>query len=170
MALAIFATRLSSEASGDPKLERLFAYWNSRRIGDRLPRRRDLLPEDMAELLGRIKLVNVQGQPPQFSYRLFGTILTNFYGSDLTGRSVDDVEPEGLRQLLRRHYEEAVRSREPVCHEITVARDGKSCRFRCLLMPVSLHDNDVDILLGAANWEMDAIRLADLRRRGGHSP
>jgi len=167
MALAIFATQLSLDAMGDPKLERLLAYWQSRRRDGHLPRRKDLLPEEMAELVGRIKLVDVHGHPPEFSYRLFGTVLSRYFGQDLTGHSVDDVAPESLRTLVKRHLEEVVQTQTPICHEITIAQHGKSCRYRCLLLPLTLDGGRIDIVLGAANWDTSSIRVADLWRAGG---
>ncbi|MGH6894386.1 MAG: PAS domain-containing protein [Dongiaceae bacterium] len=58
-----------------PRIHRLYSYWNGLRQGgsDILPRRADVAPDQIRELLPNIMIVDVEQSPLRFRYRLVGT-------------------------------------------------------------------------------------------------
>lgn len=58
-----------------------------------------------ADLIPQMYLVDVTSDPPDFRYRFFGTEIRDGEGQDLTGKSVDDMQPPGLAAIAREAYE-----------------------------------------------------------------
>lgn len=74
----------------DGRLTRLLRYWSTKR-GDRpAPRRADLDPLDIPDLLPILTLVDVLRDPLRFRYRVVGTAVAEGFGRDATGRFVDE--------------------------------------------------------------------------------
>lgn len=74
----------------DPRLDRLYAYWWSRRRDGQPPRRRDIDPVDIPHLLPILHLIDVLWQPLRFRHRLVGTEVVRHMERDVTGRMVDE--------------------------------------------------------------------------------
>jgi len=70
-------------------LQRIYAYWQTKRGGRPMPRRADLDPTEIPpHLLPGITLVNVVPDPRRYVYRLVGTKEVEVRGYDPTGKSV----------------------------------------------------------------------------------
>ena len=82
---------MSSELSfrtqlGNPQQRQLYDYWRAC-AGDRaLPARHDILPEDIAQLLPNVSLMEVDGEIESLKIRLAGTEIRDIYGFEPTGR------------------------------------------------------------------------------------
>ena len=158
---AFVAKQIAIDELDDSKLVRLLAYWAARRSGDRLPRRQDLLPEEMGELLGRIALVDVDHEAQDFRFRLVGTQLRFVLGRDLTGQTFSSLLPAHFEALLRDYCSAAVTRRTPQCIDIVSKRDGQSFSYSALILPLSGGGSSVDVLLLAFNWRPSEVPLID---------
>lgn len=74
----------------DPRLHRLLAYWSSRRGSRPAPRRADIDPLDIPDLLPILNLLDVLHDPLRFRHRLVGTDVVQALGRDSTGRFVGE--------------------------------------------------------------------------------
>ena len=156
------AKSIPVESLGDAKLVRLLAYWDTRRYGHAMPLRRDLLPEEMRYLLGRIALFDVRSGGADFRFRLVGTALTQILETDLTGRSLASLRPAPYRALMGDLLTAAARSEAPTCQEIIMRQQRQSFAFKALVLPVAATTPDsLDILMMACNWSQDQVPLVD---------
>jgi len=74
----------------DSRLVRFATYWNECRDSRAAPRREDIDPLDIPDLLPTMTLIDVLWEPMRFRYRLIGTAVTEYFGRDSTGRFVDE--------------------------------------------------------------------------------
>ena len=74
----------------------LRAYWEQKR-GDRaMPARADISPAQLKDHLGWVMILEVLPGARDFRYRLIGTLVTQYFSSDSTGRTVMEAfEPSG---------------------------------------------------------------------------
>jgi len=72
----------------DPRLQRLLAYWYTKRGDRRAPRRADIDPLDIPDLLPILNLLEVHRNPLRFLHRLVGTEVVEALGRDATGHEV----------------------------------------------------------------------------------
>ncbi len=138
----------------NPKLRRLYDYWSTKRGDRRLPSRADLDPVEMAFIIGNVILIDVlEGTPPQFRIRLHGTNLAERVGYELTGKMLDDMPAPGFRELSRRTFAKAVRTREPVHSLNERVMDDQVHRYEVLVLPLSADGERIDMLLTGLIYE-----------------
>lgn len=164
---AIVARQVAVDDLRDRKLADLLGYWRARRHGRALPLRRDLLPEEMGALLGRIALIEVEPQRGDFRFRLVGTRLRAVLGADLTGQSLQRLAPPHLEALLRNYCRAAIAEQAPQCVQVTARRDRRSFTYLVLMLPLSSTGQVADRLLLAFNWPPGEVPLIDPL---GHGP
>jgi len=98
-----------------PRIHRLYDYWQHRRArrGGRLPKRGDIAPDEIKDLLPNIMIVDVERDPIRFRYRLVGTRVVEYNGVEFTGRYLGEIGwPE--EQDLIDGYTAVAKTREPV--------------------------------------------------------
>lgn len=146
-----------------PLLVEAYRYWLSKK-GDRAwPLRADIEPTEIPRLLPNLFLVEVPqiGPPMRFRLRLIGTAFRPFFGTDITGREVneDEVSPDRARfcsdwrEILQRGAPRWARIRQRVRGE-QAERDGiAAARFTGLVMPLSRDGTVADMLLGATLYD-----------------
>ena len=95
-----------------PRIHRLHSYWQGQQRGGLLPRRGDIAPDQIRDLLPNIMIVDVEHEPLRFRYRLVGTRVVEYNGIEFTGRYLGEIGwPE--EQDLFDSYAEVVASRRP---------------------------------------------------------
>jgi hypothetical protein len=119
----------STIAIEDPRLKRLYGYWLSKKGDRKAPRRADILPEEITDILPWVFLMERVGH--RLRYRLVGEEFRTIYGGKLIGTFMDEIDldhvtaayPPALlrrghhrhvpmwRRRLRLRLREAVRSR-----------------------------------------------------------
>ena len=132
----------------EPRLQRLLAYWRSKCNGELFPARADIDPAEFRFVLGNVFLVALEGDPPVFRYRLFGTNLARRAGYDLTGRTLEDIPAEDMRAHLRGQYAAMLAQPAPRADRGERRQDGRR-RFELLLLPLSGHGRRLDMIIGA---------------------
>lgn len=74
-----------------PTLAFLRDYWNEKRGQRTMPARSDLAPSELKEHLGWVTLVEVLPGFTDFRYKLIGTLVTQYYLGDSTGKTVREA-------------------------------------------------------------------------------
>lgn len=74
---------------------------------------------------------------------------------EMTGKSVRDLRPAAYRDILIRHYTEAVTERAPLFHEIVVAADHACDSYQRAIIPLSDDGASINMLLIVADWKSD---------------
>lgn len=151
-----FAARpVPLEALDDDILSGLYGYWRERAGERAFPLRADILPEDMAQVLDRLALIEVLLEPPFFSFRLVGGTAQLVLGPHLTGKGIDAVEPEAHSAALSDLCQAVLLGEEPQLREIAISRGLRSFTYRALALPLSSDGERIDRLLLAISWQGD---------------
>jgi len=97
-----------------PRIRRLSDYWEEQRSArGTLPRRSDVTPDRLRDLLPHIIIVDVEQDPQRFRYRLVGTRVVEYNGFEFTGRYLGEIGwPE--EQAIIDGYAAVVESRRPI--------------------------------------------------------
>jgi hypothetical protein len=115
------------------------------------PRRADIRPEDIRDLLPYVFLLDVIGLPHRFRVRLVGTSIVHEYGQEITGRFVDQIDISDMRSRLLAEYDEAVTRRVPVANSWCFTKhDGREVFCQHIAMPLSRAGSTIDMLFGGA--------------------
>ena len=105
--------RLDIAEITSPRIHRLRSYWQSQgALRGGLPRRSDIAPGDIKDLLPNIMIVDVERDPLRFRYRLVGTRVVEYNGVEFTGRYLGEIG-WAEEQALFDSYAEVVNSRQP---------------------------------------------------------
>ena len=85
-----------------PRIHRLHGYWQHQRDkrGGQLPRRGDIAPDQIRDLLPNIMIVDVERDPMRFRYRLVGTRVVEYNGVEFTGRYLGEIGWPEERDLI----------------------------------------------------------------------
>jgi hypothetical protein len=135
--------------AADPTLGALYRYWNRRRGERRMPDRRDIDPLELGPaLLPHIGLMDIVNGGARVRYRLLGTAIVDRFGSDPTGKFMDEVMSGTYSEYIHSLYRELVRARAPVFSESVFRWDaGGYLRTRRLYLPLTHGGDDVAIAL-----------------------
>jgi len=131
----------------DPRLRRLYEYWDSRRGARKMPSRDDLDPLEMRFILGNLLLVDVLPEPLRFRIRLHGSEMARRAGYDLTGRMLDELPDTQFGALARQSFTALVETGMPRCGIRDRVMDARVYRYEVLLLPLSRDGTAVDMLL-----------------------
>lgn len=140
------------ESIADESLRRLYAYWQDKRAGGRLPTRHDIDPLELRFALGWMNLVEVHHDPLRFRFRLHGTMLAAYTGHEMTGLFLDDHPDPEHRVFLARTWAETVDRQEPMHHIHDRSLNGRQQHYESLRLPFSSDGRTVDFLLIAAQY------------------
>ena len=149
--------RLSDEIESKlgTTLRQAYDYWLSCwPAPTRLPGRQHLDPTEVPKLLPNLWLLDVEGPPRRYRYRLIGTAVVTAMRGDCTGRTLDELlEGEALTETLRvmdRIVETGRpdwRSGLPLIHA-----DRRFNLLERLLLPLAGDGETVDMLLGCSQY------------------
>lgn len=153
------AVELDVVANPYPDLERVHAYWTAKRRDRFAPRRRDIDPIDMVEVLPRIMLVDIEPEPLDFRYRLAGTGICDTHSTDPTGSRPRDLKPTAYGVLIDGHYRAAVERAAPMLHLIVLDTRDRSRAYARLLLPLSEDGIRVTMLMSIDSREQNGWPL-----------
>ncbi|MGF1630936.1 MAG: PAS domain-containing protein [Kiloniellaceae bacterium] len=141
-----FEQRFHGEA-----LRALYTYWQELRIGRPCPSRTDIDPSKVVTVLPHIGLFDVEESPRRYRIRLMGTQIVSWYGSDLSGSYLDEIDfgagPSETFSILDQVVDRVVAGH--MTGEYTKL-DGRTIRYERLFMPLSSDGEKVDMVVGAA--------------------
>jgi len=131
----------------------VFAYWQGKFHGDRLPGRADIDPLDLRPFLGRIVLIDVIREEGalRFRYRLMGVRIVALFGRDFTGNFIEDALPPDRFDLVNAAFTAVAKTGQLHFWEIPVPAPDRNFRsLRRLLLPLASDGVTIDMLFGFA--------------------
>jgi hypothetical protein len=130
------------------ELQQLFGYWLAKRGGAIAPPRSAIDPAELRNLLPKLLMIDVIGDPPRFCIRLAGTEVVHHYGAEITGRFIDELDLDEIGEIALKEYRDAVERLQPVLHEWDYTKhDGRHLAYERLILPLSSDGRTVDKLL-----------------------
>ena len=148
--------------------QRVYDYWQARKGARLAPARRDIDPVDLREVLERTLLIDVARDPWRFSYRLAGTLTERIHGIELTGRSIDSLEPKAFAEMLHDDFIKLVESAVPqFVHLDFVNQMGLQRGYNVLRLPLSSDGVHVDMLLIVSDYSGDYKAMAEFFKKMG---
>lgn len=132
-------------------LHQLYTYWSSLRGIGSLPGRGDIAPDRIVQVLPHIGLFDVESAPRRYRIRLMGTEIVRWYGCDLSGRYLDEVDFGHGPRFTFALLDQVVDCR--LAGHMTgtyTKQDGRTIRYERLFMPLASDGSRVDMLIGAA--------------------
>ena len=151
----LVARPISVEALDDDILNGLYGYWRERAGRRAYPLRSDILPEDMAQVLDRLALLELVAEGPDFSFRLVGGTAQLVLGTGLTGQRIGAVEPSEHAQAVADLCHSVLHNEAPEVREIDLTQDLHKFTYRMLVLPLSTEGDSIDRLLVAISWSPD---------------
>jgi hypothetical protein len=146
---AALATRIA-----DARLATVYAYWSARRPrapGGRplLPARSNIEPLELHQVWPQLLLADVLGAAQRVRYRLVGTEIVARWGSDDTGRYLDEMPASRSTDLSRKLYGIALSRRTALYSETNLRPDdGIGLSLLCrLILPLASDGTTVDMVL-----------------------
>ncbi|HVJ43186.1 MAG TPA: PAS domain-containing protein [Dongiaceae bacterium] len=134
--------------SRHPQLAGLYRYWRSKCGDRRAPSRADILPEEIRSILPHILLLDIVGDVPRLKYRLAGTEFAHIYGAEVTGKFLDEIDFDGMRDLIIADYFKVVKECQPSWTRWSFAKDdGRWLEYERVTLPLSQDGEQVDMLL-----------------------
>lgn len=130
---------------GRPELKSLTALWHEKRGSRIAPDRTDFDPLTLRDYLSRIIIYEVVGAPPQhrFRFRLYGTLVAEFSGRDVTGRMLDEVMPPEACADYRRILDKLITEPYPLRVTGTLYYlDRSFVHFECVSLPLTVGGGD----------------------------
>ncbi len=138
-----------------PQLRQLFDYWEGKCAGRHWPRRDDIDPVEMRFALGNIDLVEISYDPIVFLFRISGSNIDRDEGFNMQGKTLDEYPLPQHREAVRKTYMRVLEKGEPDYEELERLDEGKVVRYGRLILPLSDHEDRVDMFL-MARYELDA--------------
>jgi len=132
-------------------LRALYLYWQELRAQGALPSRADIDPLRIPDVLDSIGLFDVEQNPRRYRIRMMGMQIVRWYGCDLTGRYLDEID-FGDRPVFTFALLDQVVDRRVAGHmtgEYT-KQDGRTIRYERLFVPLSSDGRTIDMVIGAA--------------------
>jgi hypothetical protein len=155
-----FSTQISDV--GSAMVRRLHDYWQSKRDGRAMPRRQDIDPVDLKELLPYLIVGDFEPEPFRVRYRLVGTGLAEIHGLDFTGMYLDQLDfsernGEDWQAINRVIFERCV----PIYGKSAVGcADGREIAFEFATFPLSDDGAVVNRWVGIEDYgELDAMTI-----------
>lgn len=149
-------------AFNDVRLAGLLRYWRDLRTETRLPSRTDVEPQHLGAVLPWTFLIDVT-PTDGFRYRLVGTAIVQEMGYDMTGQLVSRAYAGPDWDQIRRDYDWVIRERKPCLtrNRVMLPANGTEYCYSRLLLPLATDGEAVDILLGAAIADNQALRRSE---------
>lgn len=147
-----------------PTLAFLCGYWNKKR-GDRLmPSRADIRASDLKEHLGWVLLLDVLPEANDFRYRLIGTLVTQYWLMDSTGKTVSEAFAESgplVTKAVLSVFRKCARDKCIVrTHGDAGWLPGGFERFDSIYLPLSDNGTDPTHILHAFVFDKPEVMLA----------
>ncbi|KUO68803.1 MAG: hypothetical protein APF80_03590 [Alphaproteobacteria bacterium BRH_c36] len=126
----------------------LYGYWNSVRAGRIAPRRFEIEPARIADVLSDTFILEFQ-DPSSFVYRLAGTRICETAGREMRGTSFLEGWRETDKFVLQRHLT-SVRKLGAVARFLIdgVSEQNRMARFEVLILPLLHNGESIDRFLG----------------------
>src|SRR5713226_4402781 len=125
--------RIPHDRSGwHPLVRQFYEHWLSIAPPGQLPGRQHIAPEQMVPMLSRMWMLDVHRDPLRFRFRLYGTALVSSLGGEVTGRWLDEAQPQTVSNpMVRDRYRCIVETGRPSWRRGQTLRD-RDARHRII--------------------------------------
>ncbi len=154
------------------RIAELYALWDAKRAGRRLPSRRDFDVAELKPWLGWIAMYDVAANAlpdgHDFRYRLVGTNFVRYHNSDPTGRLVSESSLASDRQAMLENLRGICAGRLPRYRSDNLpCVDMRTYTPPRLYLPLAEDGETVDVILLLGADPLDATgRVANVARSG----
>lgn len=157
-------TEIDPQHLAHPTLAFLREYWDAKRGNRAMPSRADIRPSELKEHLGWVLMIEVFPDLSDFRYRLMGTLVTEYFLTDATGKTVTEAFAErgpaaakAVKALLRK----TARERMPVraYGDAGWIAPGYE-EFDALYLPLSDDGEQVNMILHGFVFDKPQVMLA----------
>lgn len=129
-------------------------YWDSKRVGRRMPSRRDIEPTEILELLPYVVLIDVERAPLDFRYRLVGTAVATRFGHDHTGARFSTLPQQAEGTTVWKTASRLLEEKRPiVSHTPFVGVSHWIQNYRDISMPLSEDNDTVNMIFAVLQFE-----------------
>jgi len=133
----------------EPKLQELVDFWEKCRGGRSMPSRADIDVVDLKPWLGNLILLEVRHDPPDFYYRVFGSLISQNTNRDLTGKWLSECIAEGAAPATSQDsYLMVLKHHAPIfqvqSQEVTPGRLWQMVR---VLLPLSNGNDEINHII-----------------------
>ncbi len=147
-----------------PTLAFLRDYWHAKRGARTMPARADIRASDLKEHLGWVLLMDVLPEQDDFRYRLIGTLVTQYWLMDSTGKTVSDAFAESgpvVQKAVLSVFRKCARDKCVVrTHGDAGWLPGGFERFDSIYMPLSDDGEHVSHILHAFVFDRPEVMMA----------
>lgn len=148
----------SSAARYDFRADRVLRltldYWQAKRAGRLMPRRRDIDPPELREVLAHLQITEVVEAGRRFRYRLVGTAIVQAFGAEFTGKYVDELVSGERDSFVHACYRAVCASRRPAfVRSKYITTKNVDLTANRVLLPLSEDGETVSQILGALTFE-----------------
>lgn len=134
-------------------LRALYDYWLEKRGPRRIPSRKQIDPLDIPQLLSGLILMDADPATRRLKCRLVGTRVVEVYGSDYTGRFLDEIDFGDQRENVLTDYGQVVQTGMPNVRERFFYNSrGVHFRMERLILPLSEDDQNVSQVMSGLNF------------------
>ncbi|NIJ42020.1 hypothetical protein FHS78_002311 [Parvibaculum indicum] len=137
----------------EPVCLEMLSYWKAKRGDRHMPSPDDLKPAEFARIMPYLLLLQVDHDPFDLTYRLFGEQVAISFGVNSGGRRVLDAYPDNptLSRELFRFYSYIASERRPFAAAGTMLGAGdRIMRTEGVYMPLSYDGERTDRILGCS--------------------
>ncbi|GAB4169751.1 MAG: hypothetical protein OHK0024_05440 [Thalassobaculales bacterium] len=147
----------------DPRgfAESLVALWYGKCQDDTLPGRHDFDVLELRPWLGHIALYDVEPGPagPRLRFRLIGTEIVAYDGGDFTGRYLDEVLPDPIRDIVLSLYRAVYETRRPALESVTRPNgQGDRVTWDRAVLPLASDGARIDVMMLFLHARYDMLK------------
>lgn len=136
------------------KIALVLRYWNSLRVGSRLPKRAEIDPAEIKSALPNLMITVISYQPFRVLYRLVGTEIVQWARVDFTHRYADELVFDDQGRDWSNYYRAAVEARKPAYGLTDWVDDGRPPLWvESLICPLSEDGETIDRCLAIEDYE-----------------
>jgi len=168
VSISASAAELDAMLDMPADLRFLHNYWKSLKGGRIAPGRAEIYPEDVKRILPNLLLLDVIGPEARLKYRLAGSEFVTVYGAEVTGRFIDEMDFDGIRELVLADYRKVAKDCIPSWTRWSFVKDdGRWVAYDRLALPLSSDGLTVDMIL--AGIVGDGITSAEVVKQAALS-
>lgn len=138
-------TEITAETVANPDVSRLMAYWQDSRGDAAIPSRTAIDPFALKWCLGHLMVVEALPDG-DFVYRLYGSLIVQTAGFDMTGRKVSEFSSEAGR-FFAETYRRCLDEGRPLYTQHQAIHANPIYRWERLLLPFATGDGTPNFVL-----------------------
>ena len=147
-----------------PTLQFLRSYWDEKREGRAMPTRNDIRPTELREHLGWMNLAEVLPGLEDFRFRLVGTLVTQYFLREPTGKTITEAfaeAGEGAVKGVKAIFRKTARDRVPmrVFGDAGWIASGYE-QFDSIYLPLSDDGETCNMVLNAFVFDRPRVLMA----------